>query len=68
MVFKDYLSFIKSLMAVNEPSAADYRVRIVEKLIHKVELSADKVKVHYYVGAKKNRDPHFFYKPRLEFC
>jgi site-specific DNA recombinase len=60
MVFKDYVSFIKGVMAMSEPLAAEHRVRVVEKLVHKVELSADKVRLHYYVGAGKNRDPHFF--------
>ncbi len=60
MGFKDYGSFLKGVRALSDPAAVDYRVRVVEKLIHKVELSNDKVRVHYYVGAGKNRDPHFF--------
>ncbi len=58
--FKGYTSFLKGLKALSERESAETRVRVLQNLLHKVELHEDKINLFYYVGTGKNRAPHFF--------
>ena len=51
---KDYKSFLKGIQSfVNmNPDTADIKRKVIPKLVHKIEVFEDKVKVHYLVGSE----------------
>ena len=52
---KDYKSFLKGIQSfVNmNPETAEIKRKIIPKLIHKIEVFEDKVKLHYLVGSEE---------------
>jgi len=49
--FKDYQSFLTGLKKLSEGAGHEVKMKIINALIHKVELSKEILKIHYYVGA-----------------
>lgn len=72
--FKDYQSFLKVLEKLSKDSGHEAKMKIINALIHKVELSKEVLKVHYYVGAghingesnSKGLDSPSFFVPKSE--
>lgn len=50
MAFQDYQEFLKKLPAIASGMSVETKTKIIEKLVHKIELKPDRVLVHFYVG------------------
>ena len=49
--FKSYQSFLKLVSkTLEEKTDPEVKARIIKRLVHKVEVGVDKVKIHYYAG------------------
>lgn len=48
--YRDYRSLLAQLVAVREKLGSEAKAKIIESLIHKVELFPDRISIHFYVG------------------
>ncbi len=51
--FNEYDEFVQSLRKLWMTASSDMKSRIIKRLIHKVEVGADSVVIHYNVGVFK---------------
>ena len=51
IAFKDFEGFLKNLSTIASKLGHEAKSKIIEKLVHKVELKPNSVLVHFYVGA-----------------
>ena len=55
--FKGYRSFLELMgKALREPMMPEIKAKIIKRLVHKVEIGVDKVKIHYYAGEDSFRE------------
>ena len=50
MALQDYQSYLKGLPAIANGLSHEDKAKIIEKLVHKIELKTDRILVHFYVG------------------
>lgn len=69
IIFRDYQGFLAQLKAAREKLGPEAKAKIIEKLIHKVELLPNRLLIHFYVGqsllqgellSKEGGSPSFF--------
>ena len=66
--FKNYRSFLELIgKALGEYADPEIRAKIIKRLVYKVEIGTDRVKIHYYAGEDLLREavdsstaPNFF--------
>jgi hypothetical protein len=50
LALQDYQGYLQSLPTISKGLSHEDKAKIIEKLVHKIELKPDRVLVHFYVG------------------